>query len=318
MKKFLLLLLFTLLFFSPLWRRGAGGEAFAQYPSQNISLLSTWDNPATVAEPVYAIRYNSVWGWVDPQDNKEYAIIGSTDGTYFIDVTVPAAPEMRDYVAGRRDSCIWREYKTYQNYLYAVSDDGDPNSMQIINMTYLPDSVHVEYDDNNLVSRSHSIFIDEANAKMYLNSVYLPNNGGHSHMAVFSLANPVNPILLRRFEQDLIPNGYSNNVHDCYVRNDTCYASSSDDGLFIFHLNSDTTLSVIGSLSGYEPGGAYNHSSALTADGKTLIFTDEVPTKLLVKSLDVSDLSNLTILQQFNPSPTDTATPHNQIGRAHV
>ena len=82
---------------------------FAQYPSQNITLLSHWDTAITAAEPAYAIRYNSVWGWVDPQDNKEYAIIGSTDGTYFIDVTIPTAPVVRAYVAGRRNQCIWRE-----------------------------------------------------------------------------------------------------------------------------------------------------------------------------------------------------------------
>src|SRR3990170_3423115 len=79
----------------------------AQYSSQNITLLSQWDTATTVSEPYYAIRYNSVWGWADPQDNKEYAIIGSTDGTYFIDITIPTAPVVRDYVAGRRDSCIW-------------------------------------------------------------------------------------------------------------------------------------------------------------------------------------------------------------------
>jgi len=283
-------------------------QSFAQFSSQNITLLSQWDNPATISEPYYDIRYNSVWGWVDTQDNKEYAIIGSTDGTYFIDVTIPTAPVVRDYVAGRRDSCIWREYKTYQTYLYAVSDDGAPNSLQIINMSYLPDSVHVEYDLNTLVSRSHSIFIDEANANMYLNSVYLPANGGHSNMAVFSLANPISPVLLRRLEQDYPSN---DNVHDSYVRNDTCYASSSYGGLIIYKLNPSNTLTEIGSLSNYEPGGAYNHNSALTADSKTLIFADEVPVNLTVKSVDVSNFSNLTIVDNFRSTPTTTATPHN-------
>lgn len=286
--------------------------SFAQYSSQNISLLSKWDNPATVSEPYYAIRYNSVWGWADPQDNKEYAIIGSTDGTYFIDVTVPTAPVVRDYVKGRRDSCIWREYKTYQNYLYAVSDDAvnanNQNSIQIIDMSPLPDSVHVVYDKNILVSRSHSIFIDEANATMYLNSVYLPNNGGHSNMAVFDISSPANPVLLRRLEQDYPSN---DNVHDCFVKNDTCYASSSWSGLFIYKLNPSDTLTQIGSITNYEPGGAYNHNSALTADSKTLIFADEVPANLTAKSVDVSNFSNLAIVDNFRSTPTTTATPHN-------
>ena len=283
-------------------------HCFAQYPAQNITLLAHWDTAITAAEPVYAIRYNSVWGWVDPQDNKEYAILGSSDGTYFIDVTNPSSPVVKDYVAGRRDSCIWREYKTYGNYLYMVSDDQAPNSMQIINMSYLPDSVHVEYNNNNLVSRSHSIFIDEMNAKMYLNSVYLPNNGGHSNMAVFDISNPVNPVLKRRLEQDYPSN---DNVHDCYVRNDTSYASSSWSGLYIYKLNANNTFTQIGNISNYEAGGAYNHNSALTADSKTLIFADEVPANLTVKSVDVSNFSNLSIVDTFRSTANTIATPHN-------
>ncbi|TAL57952.1 MAG: choice-of-anchor B family protein, partial [Bacteroidetes bacterium] len=253
------------------------------------------------------IRYNSVWGWADTQDNKEYAVIGSSAGTYFIDVTIPTAPVVRDFVPGRRDSCIWREYKTYQNYLYAVSDDGAPNSLQIIDMSYLPDSVKVVYDQDTLVQRSHSIFIDEMNARMYLNSVYLPKDSGHSNMAVFSLANPINPVLLRRLEQDYTA---SNNVHDCYVRNDTCYASSGFGGLFIYKLTPSDIFSLTGSLTSY-PQQGYNHSSALTANSKTLIFADEVPENVALKSLDVSDLGNLTVLDTFRPSPGDSSTAHN-------
>lgn len=282
----------------------------AQFSAQNITLLAQWDTSITVAEPVFGIRYNSVWGWTDSQDNREYAIIGATDGTYIIDVTVPTAPIVRDYVKGRRDSCIWREYKTYQHYLYAVSDDGvnafNQNSMQIIDLSPLPDSVHVIYDSDTLVQRSHTIFIDEQNAKMYLNSVYLPNNGGHSNMAIFSISNPLNPVLLRRLEQDF-PS--SDNVHDSYVRNDTCYASSSFGGLFVYKYNG-TQFTLIGSLTSY-PDQGYNHSSALTADGKTLIFADEVPANLALKSLDVSDMSNLTVLDVFKSTPTTIATPHN-------
>jgi hypothetical protein len=126
-------------------------------------------------------------------------------------------------------------------------------------------------------------------------------------MAVFSLANPIAPVLLRRLEQDYPSN---DNVHDCYVRNDTGYASSCNSGLFMYKLNANNSLSMIGSLTNYLNQG-FNHSSALTANGKTLIFTDEVPTKLPVKSLDVSDFGNLTVLEEFKATPSDTATPHN-------
>ncbi len=282
-------------------------KSYGQYSSENIKLLAHWDTSKTLAEPQYNIKYNSVWGWVDADDDKEYAILGSTDGTYIIDVSTPTKPIVKAYVPGKRDSCIWREYKTYKNYLYAVSDDALPNSLQIIDLSPLPDSVHVVYDQDTLAPRSHTIFIDELNAKMYLNSVFL-NQGGHSNMAVFSLDDPTNPALLRRLEEDYPAN---DNVHDSYVRNDTCYASSSYSGLYIYKLNANNTFSQLASFSNYELGGAYNHNSALTRDSKTLVFSDEVPTNRPIKILNISDFNNIFKTDTFRSTPASTATPHN-------
>src|SRR5688572_23796468 len=84
----------------------------AQYANHNISLVGHWFNPAQVAEPTYRIKYNSIWGWVNPKNNVEYAILGTSSGTNIIDISTPSNPKLIDFVAGRRDKCIWREYKT--------------------------------------------------------------------------------------------------------------------------------------------------------------------------------------------------------------
>src|SRR5258707_1238205 len=76
-----------------------GYRSTAQYPSQNISLLSNFDNPAVVAEPQVGLRYSSCVGWADPVTGKEYGIIGSTSGTYIVEVTNPANPVQRAYVS---------------------------------------------------------------------------------------------------------------------------------------------------------------------------------------------------------------------------
>ncbi len=283
--------------------------SFGQYASQNISLLAHWDTSTTIAEPIYNIRYNSVWGWVDPQDSSEYAILGSSDGTYFFDVTNPSNPVLRDYVKGRRDSCIWREYKNYQNYLYAVSDDQvdavNQNSLQIIDMSYLPDSVHVAYDSDTLFFRSHTVFID--GDKLYCGFVH-----GASvaySMAVYSLANPTAPSYLRDLNKDYPA---ISTVHDMFVRNDTVYASCGYEAFHIYKFNSNNTFTEIGSLTNYANyGQGYNHSSALSADGKTLIFADEVPANLAAKSVDVSNFGNITVLDTFRSTYPTIATPHN-------
>jgi len=282
-------------------------EAQTVYDAQNISLLSNWDDPSVVAEPVFGIRYNGIWGWADGS-GKEYALIGATSGVYFVDVTNPSVPVLSDFVPGRRNSCIWREIKTYSHYAYLISDDNSPNSFQIVDLQYLPDSVSVVYDSNTLFERAHTLFVD--GDKLYCGVVKGGQFSSTSAMAVFDLsANPALPVFLRSINTDFPAILTNNQVHDMYVRNDTVYASAAYDGLFIFKYNrTANNFSLLSSLTSY-PQQGYNHSSALTDDGQTLVFMDEVPNGLAVKVLDVTDLSNLNItaLFQSNPGPT----PHN-------
>ena len=81
-------------------------QLHAQFSSQNISMYANWFNPNVVQEPGFHIKYNSVWGWKNTAQNKEYAIVGSSGGTFFVDVTNPSNPIECDFVAGRRSNCI--------------------------------------------------------------------------------------------------------------------------------------------------------------------------------------------------------------------
>ena len=150
MKKKLLLYLFLFSFYS----------SNAQYDHLNINFLGLFDDPAVVPEQVYGIRYQACWGWADTATGKEYGIIGSTAGTYIVDVSNPTSPVQSDYIPHRQNDCIWHEYKTYGNYLYIISDDGGNNSFQIADLSYLPDSVHLVYDSTDIFIHAHTLFID--------------------------------------------------------------------------------------------------------------------------------------------------------------
>jgi choice-of-anchor B domain-containing protein len=295
-KNYLLVLLVVLI---------TGSALKAQYSSQNISLLGHWFDPLQIPESFYGIKYNSVWGWVDSADsNREYAILGAGEGTHIIDLSVPTNPVEADFVAGRRNQVIWREYKTYGKYLYAISDDGAPNSLQIIDMSYLPDSVHVVYDSDTLFQHAHTLYID--GDKMYCGSVTLAASAGFYSMAVYSLTNPELPVLMHTLNTD-----YPSivHVHDMLVKNDTVYASCGNQGLFIYKYNTGANnFTLINSLTSY-PNQGYNHSSAITPDGKTLVFCDEVPANKPVHVLDISDLSNISIESSFKSN--EGATAHN-------
>lgn len=271
----------------------------AQYSASNFTLVSLTD-PETTFNPE-GQKYSGCWGWYQASKNKEYAIVCSHKGTYWLDVTVPATPTVSAYRQGRHTGCTWREAKSYRNYLYVISDDFGNNSLQIFDMQYLPDSVHKVYDGVTLFARGHTLCIDHD--KLYIGSATLGNT--FSSMQVYSLANPANPALIRKLEQDYPA---IDHVHDMLVRNDTVYASCGNQGLYIFQLMATNTFSLLGSLTNY-PFSGYNHSSAITPNGQTLVFMDEVPSGLPIKVANVTNFGNIQVLATINQF-TNT-TPHN-------
>lgn len=275
----------------------------AQFTFQNIGLLGHFDDTTVAAEPVYGIRYQACWGWVHPTTLHEYGVIGSTAGTYILDVTDPTNPIETDYIPHRQTDAIWHEYKTFGNYLYIISDDGGNNSLQIADLSTLPDSAHVFYDSDSIFNNAHTLFI-EGN-KLYVASV-TGGPGGFSSMNVYSLSNPELPTLIRRLSDDF-PS--VNHVHDMFVSNDTVYASCGYQGLYIFKFDELLNQFVnLGSLTNF-PTQRYNHSSELSPDHQYLYMCDEVPDGMPWSIVDVSDISNPTVLSTMNSNPG--CTPHN-------
>ncbi len=270
------------------------------YQSYNVTMLSL-STPNIGDVGTDNRRYSGCWGWYQASKNKEYGISGTSNGVYFIDVTSPTSPSVSAFVQGKQGG-TYREIKTYQHYCYVVSDDGPTNKFQIIDMQYLPDSVHVVHNSDTIFPRGHTLWIDQD--KLYVGAVTYTN--GFSAMNVYSLATPTAPLLLRKLGQDA---AYISYVHDMYVRNDTVYASCANQGLYVFHfLTATNTFSLLGSYTDYQSHG-YNHSSALSGDGRYLLFCDEVPESLPMHFVDVQNLGNIQPVKDF--IPYNNTTPHN-------
>ena len=92
--------------------------------SENVDLLFNWNEDTLVGSSAYDNVYNEIWGVVI--NEREYAIIGSTFGTHFFDVTSPQSSLEVAFVMGRAvgSEIIHRDYHDYKGYLYAVSDEG--------------------------------------------------------------------------------------------------------------------------------------------------------------------------------------------------
>lgn len=289
------LVLFSLLFFSLC-------SSSQVYQSYNITMISR-STPNTGDVSIDNRRYSGCWGWYQAAKNKEYAICGTSNGTYFLDITSPVTPTVCGFLQGAQGG-TYREMKTYQHYCYIVSDDDLTKKFQIVDLQYLPDSIHVVYNDSTLLRRGHTIWIDKD--KMYIGAMIDTLPLKLRSMAVFSLANPESPVLLRKLAEDYPLIGY---VHDMYVRNDTVYASCAYQGLYVFRYDATANKFIqLGSYTGYA-GGGYNHSSFLTQDSKHLIFCDEVPEGLPMHFVNVENLGNIQPVKDWHPMPG--TTPHN-------
>ncbi len=247
--------------------------------------------------------YNDIWGWTAP-DGREYAILGTLDSTYFFDVTNPDSVVLVDVEAGRARGCVHRDYKTYRHYCYAVADEGK-SSLQIFDLSYLPDSVHKVYDDDTFCQRSHNIFIDTLNAVLYLadNTYRTPSFQLPESVSLLSLADPENPTLIGHYPRQMFHNEWA---HDVFVHDDTAFLALTS-GLGIYDFSNPQSPQEIAYINQY-PSQGYNHSSWASPRRRLLVFADETVGKLL-KLYDYSTPSAPVLKAVFGLTTSNSPSP---------
>ena len=271
---------------------------------QQAILLGQWSDTTIVGSSTYDNAYNEIWGLV--VNNKEYAVIGSTKGTHFIDVETFTEVA---FVAGAVQGpvIIHRDYDDYNGYLYTVADEGNASTLQIIDYTTLPDSVSVVYDSNAAISRSHNIFIDKSSARLYALAVKMSQSKA---MAIFDISTPTNPVLVGDY--NTFGGNTVGHVHDAYVQNDTAYLNCGGQGLHVVDFTDLANPVTLGSMMTY-PGQGYNHSGWLDSRGGYYYMADEDHNKP-IKVVQVSDFLDLQVVQTMDAGATHNfSIPHNQI-----
>ncbi len=222
----------------------------------------------------------SCWGWESP-DGRHYAIMGGGRSIGFIDVqtmtivdTVPT------------QTCQWRELKTYRNYCYAVSEcTGDKQGMMIIDMKYLPDSVHYvgSYSSGSNI-RSHCISIDTARGYCYL------VRQNYSGFRIVSLANPEAPV-----DVGGVTTG---DLHDMTAFNDTVYAAEGYNSSFsIWNCTNKAAPVFLARVT--IPGDGYVHNVWPTDDRRFLASTEEVPEGRTMKVWNKENLGSISKVSEY-------------------
>lgn len=280
-------------------------SAYLAQEKKNIVLLDKQFEDSLVTNSSLS-RYSGCWGF--DWNNEEYAAVGSTEGTHFYLLTNDHKLKPAGFIEGRFVSSlvIHREIKTYRNFAYSVCDEGN-SSLQIIDLSYLPDSVVKVADIQNAdLGKIHNLFIDTANALLYacrVTPIVSGNPLSLIPMRVFSLADPINPVLVWEGPSD-IPE-----VHDSYVRDNIAILNCGTDGLRVYNFTNPALPTYLSNLTFY-PDQGYNHQGWLSPNKQTYIFADETNGKR-VKKCSVDANYSIQLEQLFGTNYENNSVPHN-------
>ena len=217
---------------------------------------------------------SDIWGWADPKTKREYALMGSSEGLKFIDVTVPTKPVYLGTLLKPDSALVWQDVEVYEDHAFVVCDLS-PCGMQIFDLTRLrgikapqpwtPDLVY----PTSLAT--HALDINTATGFAYLNGSYL---AGGSH--VVDINDPMSPLPAGQIQDD----GYTHDSH-CriyrgpdkdYRENEICF-SANEDTVTIYDVTTKIAPVQIARF-GYE-NASYTHQAWLTKDHTHILVSDE-------------------------------------------
>ena len=245
-----------------------------------------------------SLTFNDIWGYTDDQGH-EYAILGGYDSIYIFDVTDPATTQ-KIAVDDAPGTSLWRDFKVYDHYLYAVADQGS-TGLRVYDLdSIVSGKLHLVGAYTSDFIRAHNIFIEEASARLYVAG----SNGSAANegLLIYDLAGDAysrSPNLLIEFEFDTLINkpGLDFYVHDIFVRNDTAYCSHGWQGYYIWDLTDPENLTgdeLVGFVDNVHTGGSYVHSSWNSDDNNFAFMATEVNSNAIFKKIYIIDQSDKT------------------------
>jgi len=305
------------------------------YPCRNVDLLShisIEDLGYTKAmQEAYRdndVRGNDIWGWTDPESGREYAIVGLSGGSSFVDVTNPVKPIVLAFLPTHTGPSIWRDMKVVNNVAFIVSEAKD-HGLQVFDLTRFRSMTsfgYVESDTHyNLFGNAHNIVSNEETEYVYVVGAtqrqYEHSCRGGLHF--INVRDPLNPVYSGCYPDDgythdaqcVIYHGPDARYHDREI----CF-SFNEDTLTLVDVT-DKSAPVLVSKRGYSHA-MYTHQGWLTEDQTIVLLDDELDEAYDVTPeagkaghtityfWDVTDLENPELKNHY--ISTEVAIDHNQ------
>lgn len=259
---------------------------------------------------------NDSWGWTDVTTGKEYALVGTSTGSAFVDITNPSMPILLGTLPTATTNSAWRDIKVYNNHAYIVADNAGAHGMQVFDLTRLrnvanppetfsADALYTEFGN------AHNLVINEDSGFAY--AVGTNTFGGGPHF--INIQNPINPIAAGGYSRDgdshdaqvVTYNGPDSNYSGREI-----FIGSNGENLVVVDVTDKTNPTHISSIVYNNLG--FVHQGWFTKDLTYFMVGDELDelrsvtnTRTIV--IDLTDLVNPTVhMEYLGPS---AAIDHN-------
>ena len=293
-----------------------------------VPLASLGADPGTIL--------NDIWGWTDPVTGRDWALVGRSDATAFVDVSDPANPRYAGELPlteGATEN-LWRDIKVYADHAFIVADGAGAHGVQIFDLTQLRDAAgppvtYAETARYDGIASAHNIVINEETGMAYAvgSSMGGQTCGGGLHM--IDVRTPAEPVFLGCFADNTTGRQRTGYSHDAQC---VIYRGPDEDyqGREICFGANETALSIadvtdrdnpVAIARGEYPNVAYAHQGWLTEDQRYFFMGDEADeaqggvdrTRTLI--WDVADLDDPLLLKEHF---AETSTiDHNQYVRGN-
>ena len=241
------------------------------FPCKNIDLLAHVPENTLTGSP----GTSDVWGWVDPETKDEYAVIGSSNGVHFLNITQPTQPVYLGVMQPKPAAGLWVEIEILNDTAYVVCDL-TPCGLQVFDLTRLSGveaALPVWRPDVVLpLPIAHSIDSNPATNHIFINGTALSLGSQIFDVSVPLAPVPVGSIHDDGYTHDTLCRNYRGPDKD-YKGNEICF-SFNEDTVTIYDVTANTQTPVQLSRTTYD-NASYTHSGALTKDHTTLISSDE-------------------------------------------
>jgi len=276
------------------------------------------------------LRLNDVWGWVDQETSRKYALVGREDGTAFVDVTDPTRPVYLGELLrpSTAQTNVWRDIKVDGHFAFIVADGSSgrrgEHGMQVFDLrrlrnvssapvSFAADAVYTDF------TVAHNLAINEETNRAYIVGAGVDRRGCNAGLHIVDISDPLQPTFAGCFNDvgtGRARGGYTHDVQCVIYRGpdlgwqgqEICIGSNETAISLVDVTLADAPVPI---SRGTYPTSSYVHQGWLTEDHRYFVQNDELDERAFSAQTrtfvwDLQDLDDPVLLTIFTSDVIST------------